>query len=263
MEEDATLEWTDSINWDEACRCCQASESRSVPCIVLTSAPFSDNWFSHGDGHFAIVSTHQWFDLLGPPSLQSYLLHEFALHAAKRTIGLSGPILRYHENATGCIFDFCSYKPDILMGLYAGYICGSHKELLRQLGITADQLKSLENVLNVMRAYALGRDEEKRRFGAFTQDKVFIVHGRDITALRRLDSFLTELGLEPVGIIDEPVGGIRTVIERIEEHSNVGFAFVIITPDDEGRLVGNPTLEKRPLQNVIFELGLFCRASGA
>jgi predicted nucleotide-binding protein len=46
------------------------------------------------------------------------------------------------------------------------------------------------------------------------------------------------------------------VIEKIEEHSDVGFAVVLLTPDDEGNLKGT-TPKARARQNVLLELGYF------
>jgi len=57
-------------------------------------------------------------------------------------------------------------------------------------------------------------------------------------------------------IMNEPTHG-RTVIEQIEACSNVGFAFILFTPDDHVALIGSPNLSPRPRQNVVFEYGLF------
>jgi predicted nucleotide-binding protein len=45
-------------------------------------------------------------------------------------------------------------------------------------------------------------------------------------------------------------------MEKIEAHGDVGFAVVLLTPDDEGRKIdGN--LQFRARQNVMLELGYF------
>jgi predicted nucleotide-binding protein len=51
----------------------------------------------------------------------------------------------------------------------------------------------------------------------------------------------------------------RTLIQKFEDHSNVGFAVVLVTGDDQGGLRGQPydTQKPRARQNVIFELGYF------
>ena len=73
-------------------------------------------------------------------------------------------------------------------------------------------------------------------------------------------------GLNPI-ILHEQADQGRTLIEKFEEHSeNVGYVFVLLTPDDLG--VDKETFEKnrqnyvqafsnRARQNVILELGYF------
>lgn len=100
------------------------------------------------------------------------------------------------------------------------------------------------------------RDEEKRRLGAIRSRRVFVVHGRDEVARDQLVSTLEKLHLIPVVIMNELTHG-RTIIEQIEEHSDVGFAFVLFTPDDTGCLADSKDFRPRPRQNVVFEYGLF------
>lgn len=61
-----------------------------------------------------------------------------------------------------------------------------------------------------------------------------------------------------INLHEQPDKG-RTVIEKIEDHTNVGFAVVLMTPDDIGGPSDKPhdELNARARQNVIFELGLF------
>jgi len=50
----------------------------------------------------------------------------------------------------------------------------------------------------------------------------------------------------------------RTIIEKFEDHSNVGYAVVLLTPDDLGATKDKKDeLKPRARQNVIFELGYF------
>jgi predicted nucleotide-binding protein len=57
-------------------------------------------------------------------------------------------------------------------------------------------------------------------------------------------------------ILHEQANQSRTVIEKIEAHSDVGFAVVLLTPDDEGNLGGEKP-RPRARQNVLLELGYF------
>ena len=62
---------------------------------------------------------------------------------------------------------------------------------------------------------------------------VFIVHGRDHEPLKELKAMLLELGLNPIVLHEQPSGS-RTIVEKLERYSDVGYAFVILTPDDVG-----------------------------
>lgn len=46
------------------------------------------------------------------------------------------------------------------------------------------------------------------------------------------------------------------MIEKVEAHSDVGFAIVLLTPDDEGCVKGGTPIP-RARQNVLLELGYF------
>ena len=88
--------------------------------------------------------------------------------------------------------------------------------------------------------------------------KVFVIHGHDEAAREAVASFLKKLKLEPI-ILHKQANRGRTIIEKFEDYSDVGFAVVLLTPDD----VGAPRNKKqskpkfRARQNVIFELGFF------
>lgn len=69
--------------------------------------------------------------------------------------------------------------------------------------------------------------------------KIFVVHGRDKGVLSDVSEFLKSLGLEVVILYKEPNQG-RTVIEKFEKHSDVGFAVVLLTPDDLGGPIDEP-----------------------
>jgi predicted nucleotide-binding protein len=86
-------------------------------------------------------------------------------------------------------------------------------------------------------------------------NKIFIVHGRDEGPREAVSNVLQSLGLQPI-ILNQLPNRSRAVIEKIEEHSDVGFAVVLLTPDDEGNLKGG-TPKNRARQNVLLELGYF------
>lgn len=92
-------------------------------------------------------------------------------------------------------------------------------------------------------------------------NKIFIVHGHDQALKNDLEIFLKNIGLRPIVLHRQSDKGL-TIIEKLEENTNVGYAFVLITPDDIGYPVEQfqksekeKNIEYRARQNVIFEFG--------
>lgn len=83
---------------------------------------------------------------------------------------------------------------------------------------------------------------------------VFIVHGRDDLAKTEVARFIEKLGLKAI-ILHEQDNGGKTIIEKIEEYTNVGYGIVLYTPCDVGSLENDENLKPRARQNVVFEHG--------
>lgn len=87
--------------------------------------------------------------------------------------------------------------------------------------------------------------------------RIFIVHGHDNETKETVARFSEKLGLETIILHEQPNGG-KTIIEKFEKHAEVGYAIVLLTPDDEGYPTGKPEqVQSRARQNVILELGYF------
>jgi predicted nucleotide-binding protein len=93
--------------------------------------------------------------------------------------------------------------------------------------------------------------------------KVFVVHGHDEKSKTNLEVFLHEIGLEPVVLHRQADEGL-TIIEKFEKHGDVGYAFILLTPDEiaylsseENKPDGERLKEYRARPNVIFEFGYF------
>lgn len=97
--------------------------------------------------------------------------------------------------------------------------------------------------------------EEVSRHNAETSNRVFVVHGRNEEKKQSCARALEHMGLEPIILHEQPNKG-KTIIEKFEEYSDVGYAVVLMTPDDLGGLKREPQRE-RARQNVVFELGYF------
>ncbi len=103
--------------------------------------------------------------------------------------------------------------------------------------------------------------QTKEQAAADAEDKpVFIVYGHDTGAREGLELVLHKMGLKPIVLENLPADG-DTIIEKLEHYlgkrGKVGFACVLLTPDDEGHVAGKSEQKKyRARQNVILELGM-------
>lgn len=87
--------------------------------------------------------------------------------------------------------------------------------------------------------------------------RVFVVHGHNEAVKLSVAAFLRKLDLEPIILHEQPNKG-RTIIEKFEEHADVAFAVVLLTPDDVGGPASNRAeVNLRARQNVVLELGYF------
>nr|WP_301286038.1 nucleotide-binding protein [Lysinibacillus endophyticus] len=84
--------------------------------------------------------------------------------------------------------------------------------------------------------------------------KVFIVHGHDEAVKASVARFLEKLDLTPI-ILHEQANQGRTIIEKIEDYTNVGFGIVLYTPCDIGKANSDSEYKPRARQNVVFEHG--------
>lgn len=91
--------------------------------------------------------------------------------------------------------------------------------------------------------------------------RIFIVHGHDGEARETVARFLGNIGFQPI-ILHEQASRGRTVIEKVEANADVGFAVVLLTPDDLGKARNADHLEPRARQNVLLELGYFMARLG-
>ncbi|MED4018040.1 TIR domain-containing protein [Sutcliffiella cohnii] len=132
-------------------------------------------------------------------------------------------------------------------------------QLINIEGISVFAIKVLKSEVEIFigqNLYKLENNEIVKVDGGKIMDmtKVFIVHGHDNGAKQEVARFVERLGLEAI-ILHEQVNRGKTIIEKIEEYSNVGFAIVLYTPCDEGKVKGTTDLKDRARQNVVFEHG--------
>lgn len=95
-----------------------------------------------------------------------------------------------------------------------------------------------------------------------SNNKIFIVHGHDEQAKEMTARFVEKLGLEVV-ILHEQANQGKTIIEKLEEHTDVGYSIVLLTPDDVGASIKDKeNLKPRARQNVLLELGYMAAKLG-
>lgn len=87
-----------------------------------------------------------------------------------------------------------------------------------------------------------------------SSNKVFIVHGHDNEAKIEVARFIESLGLDAI-ILHEQSNNGKTIIEKIEQYTDVGYGIVLYTPCDKGAVNNSDDFKARARQNVVFEHG--------
>jgi predicted nucleotide-binding protein len=123
------------------------------------------------------------------------------------------------------------------------------------IGYKLENLKSLLNKADLIKSEIPSNISVSHLGTQLSKNEVFIVHGHDDLAKTQTARFIEKLGLKPI-ILHEQVNSGKTIIEKIEEYSNVGFGIVLYTPCDKGCKSGEESnLSNRARQNVVFEHG--------
>ena len=116
--------------------------------------------------------------------------------------------------------------------------------------ITNEILSEVKKELNTM-----NKKSNKSRSN-FNNKKIFIVHGHDEKLKLEVARFIEKLGLEAI-ILSEQTNKGKTIMEKIEENTDVGYGIVLYTPCDKGGTFNTSYEDMKPRarQNVIFEHG--------
>jgi hypothetical protein len=134
------------------------------------------------------------------------------------------------------------------------------KRDIRILKSLKDRLPLFDEISSVKMAVPQGEGHPSL---SDMEPAIFLVHGRDDAAKHGVARFVRNItGIEPIILAEQPDLG-QTVIEKFEKHaSQVSYAIVLVTGDDEGRLKGDELMKPRARQNVILELGWFAGRLG-
>lgn len=123
------------------------------------------------------------------------------------------------------------------------------------IGYKLAELKSLLAKAELIKSEKVNAPTGTVTLKPVSKSEVFIVHGHDDLAKTKTARFIEKLGLKPI-ILHEQTSSGKTIIEKIEEYSNVGFGIVLYTPCDKGCKSGEESnLLNRARQNVVFEHG--------
>lgn len=94
------------------------------------------------------------------------------------------------------------------------------------------------------------------------EPKVFVVYGHDTQARDQLELLLLRMNIKPV-ILGNMTPDGKTIIEALIASTDVPYAVVLLTPDDEGHRLGVPNeIRPRARQNVVLEMGMFLSKLG-
>lgn len=133
------------------------------------------------------------------------------------------------------------------------------RNLQQDIQEKVDRLESLLGKLDLVpSSVAASDDKNLSSSNVPLGNSVFIVHGHDNEAKLSVARMIEQLDLDAIILDEQPQAG-RTIIEKFEDHADeVGFAIVLLTPDDVGAKAGDAeNLKPRARQNVILELGFF------
>lgn len=124
-----------------------------------------------------------------------------------------------------------------------------------------DRIGRLESILERLDLFPVAKQQAQVSVVPATAKSlskdIFIVHGHDDAAKQEVARLIEKLGVHAIILHEQPDKG-RTIIEKFEHHADVGFAVVLLTPDDVGHPNNEPAKAKpRARQNVVLELGYF------
>lgn len=172
--------------------------------------------------------------------VNGYILKKENIHRLKiSTTEKSARELAQHEND-------CNVARNIIYYVSAADILEYEKY---NTDITNTLIKKAEQIID--NGHRIVSKSER----ILNKNKIFIVHGHDSEAKINVARFIEKLGLEAI-ILHEQVNKGMTIIEKIEENSDVGFCIVLYTPCDIGYDKNNKQKKyKRARQNVVFEHG--------
>lgn len=159
-------------------------------------------------------------------------------------------VQRYFQKLKKEILISCSKLPFTYFGLDFVKQINDFKNLL-ELIVDKSYSISFEQEVSLEKKYSTNTIEKRH---LIMEDRIFVVHGRNIGIRDEIELFIRRIGLTPIILAEQANKGM-TIIEKIEKYSDVSYAIVLYTSCDEGRMKGEKDLKDRARQNVVFEHG--------
>ncbi len=129
------------------------------------------------------------------------------------------------------------------------------KEFIDKFNSKINNLKKLAQKTELLKSSEPEVTTKQNVKSERNMSQIFIVHGHDDLVKVEAARFIEKLGFEPI-ILHEQASSGKTIIEKIEQYSNVGLGIVLYTPCDIGAKKGEETnLRNRARQNIVFEHG--------
>ena len=131
-------------------------------------------------------------------------------------------------------------------------------------------LRSLQNTHAALEKDVFGElcSAQSKSTSPAMSNKIFIVHGHDQELKNDAERFVHSVGLVPI-VLHRQVDSGNTIIEKFEKHSDVGYAIILLTPDEiaysnEQHILEDNKRSKewRARPYVIFEFGYFAAKLG-
>jgi predicted nucleotide-binding protein len=155
------------------------------------------------------------------------------------------------------------YTYDHVNDWVGGFLGGSdtpqekYRNLREDIENKIDALEKLVEKVDLLKSELPEQPvKEQSAFSISDNNAVFVVHGHNMEIQQSVARVLEKLELIPVILGEQPNQG-KTIIEKFEKYSNVGFAIILMTDDDEGKSKSEIDMKNRARQNVILELGYF------
>lgn len=150
-DEQAEICRTPKIDWN-VFRSTQ-HPTRGKYMIYVTEKAFSDNWFSHEEAQYAVLSTNSWNEDFNTIPIELYLIYQIAQASINFAAKLSerAALNMTHPDTKGCMFDQCTNKRDIVVGMASGKMCDICRENLQQKMPNDEAIIAVQKMLDYVR----------------------------------------------------------------------------------------------------------------